>query len=286
MRSSKVRWLVSMFALACSGKAMAQPATPEPTAAPPPPPQASPPPPPQGAPPPVEPARPSDAASPPAAPPPGPPGARYRRRPPAQAANEIRFEPEPRDTTLLILQQEMPVYRFGYYGYGYWGPRRDIARAYAPVCTGPCSARFAPGAYELALAKGGHIARSPGRVMIMQPSTVKGEYLDRSGVRLAGVLIGVGGIVGGTIMMILAVHRDDICDVDGCYYHQDVDGPLLAGGIALAIGGAIAGSIMAWQRDEAVFTILPLRVSSLLPGAEGSVAKRALPEGAMVSMRF
>lgn len=267
--------------------AQSAPQTPEPTAAPPPPPEA-PPPPPQGAPPPVEPARPSEATpAPPPGPPPGPPGVRVRRRPPAQAANEIRFEPEPRDTTLLILQQEMPVYRFGYYGYGYWGPRRDIARSYAPVCTGPCSARFAPGEYELALAKGGHIARSPGRLMITQPSTIKGEYLDRSGVRLAGVLIGVGGIVGGTIMMVLSVHRDDVCDDSGlCYYHDDVDGPLLAGGIALAIGGAIAGSIMAWQRDEAVFTVLPLRLSSLLPGAEGSLAQRALPQGAMVSVKF
>jgi hypothetical protein len=180
----------------------------------------------------------------------------------------------------------MPVYHWGYYGYGYWGAHREIARSYTPVCTGPCSARFAPGAYELALAKGGRIARSPGRVMVTQPSVIKGEYVDRSGVRLAGILVGLGGIVGGTVMMVLSVHRNYICDAYACYYHEDVDGPLLAGGVALAVGGAIAGSIMAWQRDEAVFTVLPMHLSSLFPGERESVAQRALPQGAMVSVRF
>ena len=181
----------------------------------------------------------------------------------------------------------MPVYHWGYYGYGWWGTHRDIARSYTPVCTGPCSARFAPGAYDLALAKGGRIARSPERIMITRPSVVKGEYLDRSGVRLAGILIGVGGIIGGTVMMVVSVHSDYVCDSNGfCFYHQDVDGPLLAGGIALAVGSAIAGSVMAWQRDEAVFTVLPLHLSSLFPGERESVAQRALPQGAMVSVRF
>jgi len=183
------------------------------------------------------------------------------------------------------MQQEMPVYGWGY-RYGWWGPYRGFARSYTPVCTGPCSARFAPGAYELALAKGGRIARSPGRVMITQPSVIKGEYLDRSGVRLAGILIGVGGLIGGTIMMVESVHRHDICDANYCYYHEDVDGALLAGGVALAVGSAIAGSIMAWQRDEAVFTILPLRMGSLFPAERGSVAQRALPQGAAVAVRF
>jgi hypothetical protein len=210
-----------------------------------------------------------------------------RRRAASQAAEEIRFEPEPEHATLLILKEEMPVYGYGYYRHGWWAPYRGYARSYTPVCSGPCSARFAPGAYDLALAKRGRIARSHEPVVITHPSVLKGEYLDRSGVRVAGLVIGVAGVIGGTIMMVVSVHRNDVCDDAGfCYYHQDVDGPLLAGGIALAVGSAIAGSIMVWQRDEAVFTVLPLRLSSWYPGEGGSAAARALPNGAAVNVRF
>ena len=41
---------------------------------------------------------------------------------------------------------------------------------------------------------------------------------------------------------------------------------------------------MAWQRDEARFSVLPLRVSSRYPG-EGGLS-RVLPEGAMVRLLF
>ena len=211
---------------------------------------------------------------------------RFRTPPPASVAEDIRFEPVTPGTSLLILQQEMPVYGWGYYHYGFWGPYRGIARSYTPVCNGPCTARFAPGAYDLALSKGGRVARSPERVLITRPSVVRGEYVDRSGVRLAGLIIGIGGLIGGTVMMVESVHRNDVCDGNYCYYHDDVDGALLAGGIALAIGSAIAGSIMAWQRDEAVFTILPMRLSSLVPAEGGSPASRALPNGAAVAVRF
>ncbi len=211
---------------------------------------------------------------------------RVRRARPAQAAEEIRFEPEPQQATLLILSQEMPVYHYGYYRHGWWAPYRGFARTYTPVCNGPCAARFAPGAYDLALEKGGRIARSRQPIVITRPSVLRGEYVDRSGLRVAGVVIGVGGLIGGTIMMIESVHRNDICDANYCYYHQDVDGPLLAGGIALAIGSAIAGSVLVWQRDEAVFSVLPLRLSSLYPGDGQSAAARALPNGAAVSVKF
>ena len=178
----------------------------------------------------------------------------------------------------------MPVYQYGYYGYG-WGPYPGFARAYQRVCRGPCSARFAPGAYDLALEKDGKVARPETPVVIKQPSVVHGEYVDRSGVRLGGVLIGVGGLVGGTIMMIASVDHQYICTPFYCYYHDHVDGPLLAGGIAVAVASAIAGSIMAWQSDEALFSVQPLRVSTLYPGERVGLSQ-ALPEGAMITAKF
>ena len=60
--------------------------------------------------------------------------------------------------------------------------------------------------------------------------------------------------------------------------------PVAIPGIVLAVGSGIAGFIMAWQRDEARFSVLPLRVSSLKPG-ELSLGQ-ALPQGAMVRLAF
>lgn len=204
----------------------------------------------------------------------------------AGAVAEVQFQPDGEGTSLLTLSQVMPVYNLGYYyGHGWWGPYAGFARSYQRVCRGPCSVRFAPGAYDLALEKDGRVARSESPVVVRQRSVVRGEYLDRSGVRTGGILIGVGGLVGGTIMMVAATDRHNVCTPYGCYYHDDVDGALLAGGIALAIGAAIAGSIMAWQRDEAVFTVLPLRVSALSPG-ERAGPSQALPQGAVIAARF
>jgi hypothetical protein len=291
MRKAKFQLAVSMMALAVAGRAAAAETAPRaatsPPATTPPAPPATPPPPPAGAPPPITSVEGANTPLPRYDGEPAPPQ-RYapRRRVAGGPPAEIKFEPHDDETSLLIMSHETPVYRLGYYGYGYWGPYRSVARSYTPVCRGACSARFAPGAYELALEKHGRIARSPGRVLIGESSVVHGEYIDRSGVRLGGLVIGIGGVIAGTVMMVVSVHRNDICDGAYCYYHNDVDGPLLAGGIAVVIGSAIAGSIMAWQRDEAVFTVLPLRVSSLYGTEGGAATLRSQPQGAVVSVKF
>jgi len=200
----------------------------------------------------------------------------------------VRFEPEGERTSLLMLSHVVPVFHYGYYGYygyGYGGPYQGYARAYERVCQGRCTVRFAPGTYDLALEKEGHVARAAAPVVVRQPSVLHGEYVDRSGVRVAGVILGIGGLIGGTVMMIASVTRHNVCTPYYCYYHDDVDGPLLAGGIALAVGSAIAGSVMASQHDEAVFTITPFRVSALSPGERAGLSQ-ALPQGAAIAVRF
>ena len=257
--------------------------------APPPPPERPPPEPPAGPPPPVAPP-PGAAANEPGPPPvPGafPGERRFARRPHVGPGGAVpmHFEPVEPPTSLLILTHETPVAQYGYYRHGWWGWHHSIVRSYTPVCDGPCTERFVPGVYDLALAKDGHVAVPDRPVVIRGPSIVRGQYVDKSGLRVGGVVLAVGGIIGGTVMMIAAVHRDYRCSADYCYYESDVNGPLLAGGIVLAIGAGIAGSIMAWQRDEARFSVLPMRVGSLFPQHELSVAE-ALPQGAMFRLKF
>ena len=214
--------------------------------------------------------------------------------PQRKPAAEVQFQPADDKTNLLVLSRVAPVFHYGYYSYGYspygyypygWGPYPGVARAYDRVCAGRCTARFAPGVYDLALEKEGHLARSESPVAIQRSSVVRGEYIDRSGIRTGGLLIGIGGLVGGTIMMIVSVSHDNVCTPYYCYYQDHVDGPLLAGGIAVAVGSAIAGAIMASQSDEALFTVLPLRVSSLLPGEHVGLSQ-ALPQGAAIAGKF
>jgi hypothetical protein len=196
----------------------------------------------------------------------------------------MHYEPVEGPTTLLILTHETPVVHYGYYHHGWWGPRQSLVRSYSPVCEGTCTERFVPGVYDLALAKDGHVAAPDHPVVIRGPSLVRGQYVDRSGLRVGGVVLAVGGIIAGTVMMVAAVHRSETCSGGYCYYDSEVNGPLLAGGLVLAIGSGIAGSIMAWQRDEARFSVLPLHVSSLFPRERGVAA--ALPEGAMMRLKF
>jgi hypothetical protein len=174
----------------------------------------------------------------------------------------------------------------GWYRHG-WYYGRGFAPSYAPICTGPCTARFAPGAYDFALERHGRLVPTPGPTMITGPSVLHASYVDRSGLRVAGLIIGIGGIVAGTIMIFASVDRTDVCDANGfCYEDHTVDGPLLAGGIGVLIGSAIVGSVLAWQHDEANVQVLPLRVSSLrLGGREGGFSQ-SLPEGAALRVRF
>jgi hypothetical protein len=179
-----------------------------------------------------------------------------------------------------------PIARYGYYGRGFWGYRRGFEREYTPICTGPCTARFAPGQYDFALSKNGRIIPTH-PVFISGPSVLHARYVDRSGLRVAGVVIGIGGIVAGSVMMIAATERQDRCDDAGYCYTTDrtTNGPLLGAGIGVLVGSVIAGSIMAWQPDEARIAVLPMSTGSLGPNDSRRLAA-ALPEGASLRVRF
>ena len=196
---------------------------------------------------------------------------------------EVRFEPNDADVSLLIPNRVEPVIGWGYRRG--WRHRAVFVRSYTPVCTGPCTARFLPGEYDFALEKNGRVVNAP-PVVIQHSSTLEGHYTDRSGTRLAGLLIAVVGITGGAVIMWDAVDRRIECDGAGyCYRVSDVDAPLLLTGIGVFIGSAVVGSILGWQPDEARITVSPLALS---PAGRREAGRGAasLPDGFAVGLRF
>ncbi len=230
-----------------------------------------------------EPAPPTVQPPPPRMPrPPGPPPSAER------GSFDVQFEPNDPDVSLLNESGMVPaVYGYRYRGWGW--RRRGWFAGYAPaferVCTGPCPARFAPGEYHMALARGGRLVPVEGPVVLSGPSVLHARYEDRSGLRVAGAIIGIGGVIAGTIMIAESFHEHDFCDPNGfCERQGSTDGALLAGGIITIVGSAIVGSVLAWQRDEASITVMPLRVSSMEWRPGKSLA--SAPQGLALSVTF
>jgi hypothetical protein len=219
----------------------------------------------------------------------GPPSAPPRGR---TGGAEVRFQPEEPNLQLLSMSGGAPFERFHPYHYGLWGGRYSYGWAplYSPVCDQACVTRFAPGAYQLALSKnGGPAVPAYGPAVVNGPSLIRGSYSDRSGVRVAGWVIGVAGLVGGIVMIAASASRDDVCDADGyCYRHETANGPLLVGGIGLLLASGIVGGVLASQRDEAHISIEPLRLSSYgaLRESLAALGAEAHPEGAALALHF
>lgn len=208
---------------------------------------------------------------------------------PQPPASKVEFVPSDPSVSLLTQSGVTPV-AYGVYEYDWWGygwPR--VYRGYTPVytsmCRGRCTVSMEAGTYELALEKNG-------RVVPVSPTTIRGDarlngnFVDRSGTRTTGVVIGVAGTVGGIVMMIAAYHSHFDCDPAGvCVQHSTLNDGLFAAGLGTLIGSLITGSILGSVRDRAELTITPLRLSSA-PGHTGVVFDRAVTEGASLSLKF
>ncbi len=273
--------LTALVPLGAAQRAAAQP-TPPPAA---PPPNYTPPPPPPG----------YESQSEPSAPPPGyesPPGYAPRGRPAARGSTEVRFEPDEPDLELLSMSGAVPVERFHPYHHYWWGGRYSYgwAPAYSPVCDQACATRFFPGPYHLALAKnGGSPVPADGPAVIRGPSLIRASYSDHSGVRAAGWVVGIGGLVGGIVMIAVSVSDERRCDADGyCDHQETARAPLLVGGIGVLLVSGIVGGVLAAQRDEAHISVEPLRLSSYGALRETAAASGAgsLPQGAALALHF
>ena len=230
--------------------------------------------------------------------PPGPPIQRPAFVPdaPTPGSVQARFEPDEAGLQLLALTAEVPFPRVAYVRHGWWHPHgyymgMGLAHVYAPLCDGPCNVQLMRGPVHLALSKEGRapVAIEDSPTWVRGPATLKAHYVDRSGTRTAGGVVGIVGTVGGLVMILSSFHEHRGCDAYGvCYQRDDVNGPLLASGLGVFFGSAIASAIMIWQRDEARLTLTPLYVSNSNRARRDSkpqLASRGLP-GAALTLSF
>lgn len=194
---------------------------------------------------------------------------------------------------LLSLSGEAPFETIGWYGRGWyrrgWYGQFGWTPVYSAVCDQPCTTRLAPGGYHLALAKyGGPAVPAPEPIVISGPSTIHGDYTDRSGLRTASWIVGVAGAVGGLLLVVASAQSENVCDAYGdCYTHETASGPLLAAGVGVLLASAIVSTVLVFQRDEAHITVEPLtlpssRATGRSPLADlGGVAR---PQGAALSL--
>ena len=160
----------------------------------------------------------------------------------------IRFAPSEPGIALLARNGETLVFGLQRFRRSWW-TTAHVAGLYAPICADACVTRVPRGEYRLALSKDEGPAVPVGPVAIEQSSTLRADYIDRSGLRTAGAVVGIGGIVGGIALVVASLstgHGDD-----------HLNGPLFGGGVGLIVSSAIIGSILGLQRDEAHVTITP-----------------------------
>jgi len=206
---------------------------------------------------------------------------------PVARAEQVRFEPEDPDIALMMQTGEMPFRHLQRFRHT-WYVERGFTAAYSPICDGPCTTELVPGPYHLALAKDGGRAHPVGSVVLNGPSTIQGSYEDRSALRLLGGALVVGGIIGGIVMIVVSLECQDYNPDDGTC-SNNVNGPLLAGGIGVIVAGAIVGGILASQRDTAHITVTPLTlptVGALKESPMASLGAEPPPQGAALTVRF
>ncbi|MCC6648729.1 MAG: hypothetical protein IT374_24590 [Polyangiaceae bacterium] len=139
-------------------------------------------------------------------------------------------------------------------------------RGYQRVCSAPCDANVATGKYTLALSRGnGAPVEAEGLVEIPGPSTMEVKYTSYSGLRAAGTVVTVVGVLSGLYFIaVKAPYAVTECDAqnvcqDRTKFHQSE----LLTGIGLFLGGAIIGGVMSSKDDEASIRVVPGAVGAL-----------------------
>lgn len=148
-----------------------------------------------------------------------------------------------------------------------------VARGYQRLCTAPCEVTLPAGSEVLALSSGNDFPREAEAVALAPGnSRIKGTIESRSGVRIAGWVITVGSLVGGTAIMLTAREDETRCsDVSGCRTSPRFNTGKAVLGLALASVGGGIGIFMAFRRDVAKVDVSSKTLTLALPPARGFV---------------
>jgi len=169
--------------------------------------------------------------------------------PPSTGDSDVRFEsPEP---GLEVYVQEWSSVAT----VGNW--RSFTIDSYSKLCSTPCTARLKPGSHRFAVATtSGKPVPVDEAVNLGSGDYARVEYQSYSGMRVAGWLVLVGGVIGGTVLMVTSLTSEPCPqvppgEIDTCVSQPTIKtGQLVAGG-ALALGGTLVGMLLILKKDEA-----------------------------------
>ena len=159
-------------------------------------------------------------------------------------------------------------------------------RGYQRVCSAPCDVNVATGKYTLALSRGnGSPVEADDLVAIDGPSTMEVKYSSYAGLRAAGTVVTVVGVVSGLYFIFAkAPYTVTECNAQGaCQDQTKFHQSELLTGIGLFLGGAIIGGIMSSKDDEASIRVVPGAVGAL-PGRSRWGAEQAAAQPASLPL--
>jgi hypothetical protein len=151
-----------------------------------------------------------------------------------------------------------------------------VIYAYNRVCTAPCEASLPAGTYIMAISQGSGEPRPVSEpVVLTGPSTLQGSVASGTGLRLLGVAIMIGGVVGGIVLLASASTTHQECTSFGdCIESHDLDTGRATAGAAVGTAGILTGLLMlTLVKDKAAITIspgTPASVARARPGDDAS----------------
>lgn len=137
--------------------------------------------------------------------------------------------------------------RGGFTGYvsGSWHRPDELmfgeisSRYYKRLCTAPCTATLPEGRHDLALGVDDDIVSSENKLDLRGDMDIRGEYVDKSSWRTAGIFVFGGSMVAGLVMMLL---------------DRGAGGAIWITGAGIALAGGVTGGIMLAQSDRALLS--------------------------------
>jgi hypothetical protein len=173
----------------------------------------------------------------------------------------IHFEANRKDVQLLVRTGQAETSGAGWAFGRYGGPAYYSGHTvqYANLCTAPCDATLPTGSHRLALAlQGGKALEGEHAIEIDGPTSIRGNYESRAGIRIAGLFVLLGSAIGGTALMVSAIHTGGTtCNNNYCASgtSSNIDSGALWGGLAVVGIGSLVGAVMLLIKDNVTIEV-------------------------------
>jgi hypothetical protein len=176
----------------------------------------------------------------------------------------VHFESATPGADLYIRTGEATV--TGYAWGRYPGVYSGVVQQYERVCASPCDTTLPAGPQRLALGYEGRGPVETGEAIAVEgPTSLKGTYVDRRGVRIGGWIVFGLSLAASTTMLTVALIQSvpPPCSGSGTSFScpssaSSVNGGLLGASVATGLIGIVVSLVMVLQHDSASIDVSPL----------------------------